>query len=130
MANRVSDKITRVTSKVSSVAGRPGFTENAPQRGLGTKRPFRARRIRTLHKRDEARGISLPEASLTNTQPGQITAKPRVLTSHQRPEVPPRIGTGKRVVTPPSPTSGGGVRNPFRRTSRVGRSGSSKRFGG
>ena len=129
-SNRVTDKITRVSTKSATVQGRPGYSETGMQRRLGTVRPFRARSIRTLIKRDIAKGLSLPDASLANEQPGQITARPRVVTQHEQPQVPPRSGRNQRVVTPPSPTSGGGIRNPFRRTQRVGRgSGVSKRFG-
>lgn len=130
--NVVTDKITRVSTKSATVQGRPGYVETGMRRRLPSVPPFRAKSIRTLIKRDEAKGLSLPEASAANRQPGQVSRAVRVLTKHLQPQVPAKLGRNQRVVSPPSPTSGGGIRNPYKRTQRVGRGGTtgvSKRFG-
>jgi len=121
--NVVTTKTDKATKKVASVQGRPGFTNTGMKRRLPTIPPFRAKTIRTLIKRNQADGRSLPEGSLANTQNGQIVSTPGVTVIHKQPQVPPGSGRGSRVITPPSPTNEGGVRDPFNRKRRVGRMG-------
>jgi hypothetical protein len=113
-----------------TVPGRPGFTETGGQRRLGTIRPFKARSVRTLLKKDIAKGVTQPEFKTASADVGQITPQTRSVVMHETPQIPVRSGTGRRVVAAPSPTSGAGVRNPFNVKRRVGRRGNNKRFGG
>lgn len=111
----------KVTTKSPNVVGRPGYTETGMKKRLGTIRPFKARGIKTLIKRDESKGITMPESSVIERQPGQITPGAHPTIVHQQPQVPDKTGTNQRVVAAPSPTGRAGVRSPFNPKKRVGR---------
>lgn len=125
----------RIKQIAARVPGSPYPGAPRPSGALYRPPVFRKSRIRTLQKVDPAKGLTQPEGANLTTRPGVVTGdsggyKGGVAIKHQQPAVPAKSGRGRRVIAAPSPTSGGGVRSPYKTSSRVGRSGNNKRFKG
>jgi hypothetical protein len=102
--------------KVRSKSGQPGVPQ--PRRHFIVQRkPMDAiRSIKTLIKRDEAEGRTMPEFKNTLQRAGVGARKPSSLpTNRQKPLVPPstRQRASGKVISPPSPTNRGGVKKKY-----------------
>lgn len=114
----------RINRRSASVSGQPGVplpSVNIPVAGYdrSTLKPlFRRRNIRTLIKRDEAKGVTQPEFKQTFQTPGVnngtgFSNNPRVV--KKNPSATPNQNT--RVIKPPR--TGGGMLRVFNRSRKV-----------
>lgn len=125
----------RVRRLVAPRAGQPGEPLTRFTFPVIPKPVFPKAKIRTLIKRDVAKGVTMPEANNMTDTPGVVTGGTGgykgATVMHQQPLVPPSPAKNLRVVAPPSPTNKGGVRNPYNMRNKVGRSiGKTTRYSG
>lgn len=97
-------------------AGEPGSIAQPRLNWAPLRKPMRAiRSIRTLRKVDQAVGETMPESRNLLMRAGVGVRQRAVSVRRQAPLTPPGTRAGTKTIAPPSPTSGGGVRSPFRR---------------
>jgi hypothetical protein len=137
IARPVSASFQRHRVRVASIQGAPGVQVVQQTFPVVPRPSYRKAGVRVLRKVDVSKGMTMPEGQYLPFVNG-VVGNPRggfngVRILRQKPVVPPRVHgsatTAVRVVAPPSPTNRGGVRNPFNKTQRVGRSSArSKRY--
>lgn len=114
---QTTDKARQIQPTIKGAPG-IGLPRTQWTRLVRPMRPIRS--VRTLIKRDLAKGRTMPEFRNTLMRAGVGTRQRAISVLSQRPLTPPAPRARTRVVAPPSPTNRGGVRDP-RTLRRVGR---------
>ncbi len=117
----ISPRKPSIRRRVVNVPGQPPQIlerQTIPRAGTDPnteRRLYGKDRVRTLIKRDEAKGITMPEATAITTVPGVVTGESRPGELVKETMTAPN--SGKRAITPPR--TGGGVLKVFNRIKRI-----------